>query len=129
MEFKPVHIITNDDLILFKVEQTEGLEYVVGAEDWTEEDGLHYHVLIDWSITDNRQLSPTRQGAVGRWRRTANPCQTCQGRRSNYKCGACGLYYKLIWAQGPEHHHNIKRYIERKIEADPRVDLRYAEDA
>ena len=42
MDYKPVHIVTNDDGFRAKLEQY-GLEYEVGAEDWTEEEGLHYH--------------------------------------------------------------------------------------
>ncbi len=128
MEYKPVHIISNDDTLLAKIVETEGIEYVVGAEDYTQEEGLHYHILVDWPITDNRQLSPTRQGAVGRWRREGNPCPVCYGRNSNYKCGTCGVYYKFIWAQSAEHHQNIRGYIEAKIQADPRVDLLYVEE-
>ena len=128
MAYKPVHIITNDDCILAKIVETEGVEYVVGAEDYTEAEGLHYHILCHWTVTDNQALSPTRQGAVGRWRRAGNPCAVCNSRRSNYKCGQCGLYYKLIWVQSEEHHQNTKRYIEVKIEEDPRVDLLFEAD-
>ena len=126
-EYKPVHIITNDDQLVLKL-AASGLHHELGAEDYTEEEGLHYHYLVHWPVTDNRSLSPTRQGAVRRWRSIGNPCDICYGRRSNYKCQTCGLYYKLIWASSAEHHQNIREYIQRKIEANPLHDVDYHPD-
>ena len=117
MEFKPVHIITNDDSLVYKL-VASGLHHEIGAEDYTEEEGLHYHYLVHWPVNAGGSLSPTRQGAVKRWRSIFNPCDICRNRGSNYKCQTCGLFYKLIWATSQEHHENIKRYIERKIEAN-----------
>ena len=118
MAYKPLHLVTNDDSLVLKLIAV-GLHHEQGAEDYTEEEGLHYHYLINWPINTAGSLSPTRQGAVGRWRRIYNPCDICFGRNSNYKCQTCGLFYKFIWATSPEHHENIKAYIQRKIDENP----------
>ena len=122
MEYKPVHIITNDDQFRAKLEEY-GLVHVVGAEDYTEEEGLHYHYLVRWPIGDNRRLSPTRRGAVKGFRRDA--CKTCKKEQYNRPCPRCGRYYKFIWCAGPEHTANTERYIRRKIEADPTRDVEW----
>ena len=122
MAHKPVHIITNDDTFVLQLYQT-GLEHVIGSEDYTEEEGLHYHYLINWPVnTATATLSPTRNGAVGRWRKSHN-CRDCKSRQSNYKCKTCGLYYKFIWCQSEFHTNNTKKYIERKIEEHPEWDV------
>ena len=124
MAHKPVHLITNDDSLVYKLVQV-GLHHELGAEDYTEQEGLHYHYYIEWPITPTRQLSPTRQGAVGKWRRIFNPCKTCYGRNSNYKCPDCGLFYKFIWAEDETHRQNIIAYIRRKHEANPVSNVDY----
>ena len=117
--YKPVHVITNDDRFFEKIQD----EFQLGAEDFTEEEGLHYHYLLHWNIGANGGLSPTRQGAVKRWRNIlvwGRPqCSGCYRLGRNTECHKCGLYYKFIWIAGEEHHENLHTYIERKIEADP----------
>ncbi len=124
MEQKPVHIITNDDTLLLKLVQN-GLEIEVGAEDYTEQEGLHYHYLVWWPLTASRRLSPTRNGAVKRFRRDG--CNQCKAKGHNYRCETCGRYYKFIWCAGPNHTNNTRVYIQRKIDEDPRVDVTYQE--
>ena len=125
MAYKPVHIITNDDIFSYKVFKLFNQHHELGAEDYTEEEGLHYHYLIQWPINANGALSPTRQGAVKNWRRITNPCQHCWNRGFNYKCPLCGLFYKLIWVQSEEHHNNTRAYIQRKIDEDPANNINY----
>ena len=122
MEHKPVHIVTNDDCLLYKLEEY-GFTVEVGAEDWTEAEGLHYHYLVQWPVTASRRLSPTRRGAVEKFRRDG--CRDCKKKQFNRACKRCGRFYKFIWCAGPDHTNNTRRYIERKIEADPTVDVRY----
>ena len=126
MAFKPVHIITNDDLFYAKLFDT-GIDYEQGCEDYTDDEGLHYHYHVHWSLNDNYTLSPTRPGAVGAWRRLGG-CEACKNRQHNYRCDLCGIYYKFIWIQSEEHHHNLHNYIQTKINADPRVDIEYFPD-
>ena len=123
MAFKPVHIITNDDLFYAKLIDS-GLQYEQGCEDYTEDEGLHYHYHVHWQVTDNYTLSPTRPGAVGIWRRTGG-CEACKNKQHNYRCDLCGIYYKFIWLQSAEHHHNLHNYIQAKIDADPRVNVEW----
>ncbi len=129
MEYKAVHIITNDDGFLLKLNHTDGIEFQLGAEDFTEEEGLHYHYHVHWLIKPSRALSPSRQGAVKRWRQMLSwgrlACNSCYNRGSNYACPVCGLYYKFIWSAGPAHHQNIHRYIQDKIDEDPTCDVTY----
>ena len=129
MAFKPVHLITNDDSLVYKLVAV-GLHHELGAEDYTEDEGLHYHYLINWPRDPVKgTLSPTRRGVVGRWRSIFNPCDICHGRQSNYKCQTCGLYYKFIWAENEEHHENIKRYIQRKHEVNPLSNVDWTPEA
>ena len=125
MAYKPVHIIMNDDSLVYKLAAI-GLHHESGAEDYTEEEGLHYHYLVHWPIAEGA-LSPTRQGAVKRWRSIFNPCDICRNRSSNYQCKECKLYYKFIWATSEDHHTNIKAYIQRKLENNPLHDVDYSE--
>ena len=124
MAYKPVHLITNDDSLVYKLAAT-GLHHELGAEDYAEQEGIHYHYLIHWPVTEDTPaaLSPTRQGAVKRWRSIFNPCDICHGRSSNYECKTCGLFYLFKWCKDQEHHENVRRYIERKIEANPILDV------
>ena len=124
MAWKPVHIITNDDTFLLRVFENE-FEFVIGAEDYTATEGLHYHYLILWPIAEGYRLSPTRQGAVKAFRRKAGR-DCCERRGFNYPCPTCGLYYKFIWIAGPEHRENTRRYIQRYIDADPTKSVTYA---
>ncbi len=126
MAYKPVHIITNDDLFYVKVWHTHGFEngFERGVEDYTEEEGLHFHYHIHWPITDNYSLSPTRPGAVGSWRREGL-CDYCRYKQHNYPCPACGIYYRFIWLQTEEHHQNCHNYIEGKIAANPHLDIEW----
>ena len=117
MAYKPCHIYTNDDSFVLRLYQV-GLHHELGAEDYTEEEGLHYHYLVHWPVnTTTSTLSPTRNGAVGRWRKAHN-CNICRNRQSNYKCPKCGLFYQFKWCCSAEYHENVKNYIQRKIEAD-----------
>ena len=129
MAFKPVHIITNDDQFLLRVFENE-FEFVVGAEDYTAAEGIHYHYLILWPLEGYR-LSPSRQGAVKAFRRkrhqyALNDC--CFNKGFNYPCPECGLYYKFIWIAGAQHRENTRAYIQRYIDADPTKSVTYAGD-
>ena len=121
-QYKPVHLITNDDSLLEKLGRY-GLEIECGAEDWTEAEGLHYHYLIRWPVVEERRLSPTRAGAVWWFRRDG--CSNCRNKKYNRPCERCGRYYKFIWCAGPDHTNNTRRYIERKIEANPEVNVQW----
>ena len=131
----PVHLITNDEALYIKFREI-GLHYTLGAQDYTEAEGLHYHYFFEWPTnTHTRRLTPSRESAVKRARRhiVINPRTNnierciCFGRGSNYKCPRCGYYYKFIWLASDEHVHNTKRYIERKIAQNPTVDIAYIE--
>ena len=116
MAFKPVHIQTNDDSFLVRLLEN-GLEFEIGAEDYTEAEGLHYHYLVYWPIGHHRRLTPSRQGAVRAFRRQLRggfACDTCWNQGYNRPCQDCGLYYKFIWCAGPDHTDNTRRYIQRK---------------
>ena len=132
MSYKPVHIITNDDWFTARLAYIN-LEYEQGAEDYTEEEGLHYHYHIHWPVGPNHTLSPTRNGAVGAFRglnfRLGYNCPGCHGRQFNYRWPYCGLYYKFIWLQSPEHHNNLHAYIQRKIDEDPRAAVDYESES
>ena len=119
MEHKPVHLICNNEQVIAKIKEKFG---GLGARDWTEEEGFHIHISFNWPIDQQRRLSPTREGFVRNARREYG-CPACATRGSNYKCRACGLYFKFIWVQSREHQINTIEYIRRKIEADPLVNI------
>ena len=120
MAFKPCHIITNDTFLRFKLAATIG--YELGTEDYTEDEGVHWHFHVHWPVGDTGTLSPTRSGALRRWRRE-NPNRptfrkedgcSCYNKAYGAKCGECGIFYKIIWTQTPEHHNNVHKYITDK---------------
>ena len=120
--YKPCHIITNDPFLSIKL--LTGIDYELGSEDYTEEEGRHYHFLVHWPRNSNTErLTPTRNVAIRRWRRE-NPfqpgfkfeqrCHECYDRAYGSRCINCGLFYKIIWCHSPEHEENTKKYIEDK---------------
>ena len=123
---KPVHLICNNEQVIAEIQERWGTE--IGARDWTDNEGFHIHVAFYWPVVEGA-LSPTREGAVRSWRRRFG-CPACAHRGSNYKCPDCKLYFRFHWIGSREYFDNTRRYIERKIEADPLVDIAvpYAED-
>ncbi len=117
MAYKPCHIITNDCYLSFKL-LGQGIDYELGSEDYTEEEGVHYHFLVHWPRNQHSgELTPTRNVAIRKWRREnprAEHCPGCYDRAFGPACQYCGLFYKIIWCHTPEHHNNVKIYIEEK---------------
>ena len=135
MAYKPCHIITNDEYLWIKLTAQLEYGYEDGSEDYTEEEGRHYHFLVHWPRNEHTgTLSPTRNGAIKRWRRenpftpTNNGCQECYNKPYGSKCINCGLFYKIIWCHTPEHANNVKLYIEGKYQANPAWRLPNPED-
>ena len=134
LRIQPVHIITNDEAIYYKLESNWGLYYTVGTFDYTEDDGAHYHLYIEWPVAPySRRLSPSRESVVRRLRthyiqdarsRTVQRC-ICYGKGHNYKCQQCGYWYKFIWCADSEHSKNTKAYIQAKWEDHPEWNLDY----
>ena len=132
MAYKPVHLITNDDLLHLGLALAE-IEYEIGSEDYTEAEGLHYHYLLRWDVNEvTRTLSPTRRGAVQTFRNNGvklGRCKNgCKNKQFNYPCPECGTFYKFIWCQTPEHTNNVRAYIQKKIDEHPDWALDYPQN-
>ena len=126
MAYKPSHIVTNDPVFYIKL--AKSVHYESGSEDYTEEEGLHWHYHVHWPINQaTGALSPTRSGLIRKWRRDVNllwqdgkqRCPECYNKAYGTKCPACGLFYKIIWCQSEEHHQNVHRYIQDKLDRHP----------
>ena len=125
MDFKPVHIVTNDDNLNLKLAR-DGPAFRIASEDYTEDEGLHYHYYVEWPVNDNHTLSPAACSAKRRWRKEnyrVHRCPGCYDKSFASKCPTCGIFYKLIWCQSEEHKANAIDYIRRKIAADPEREI------
>ena len=118
MDYRPCHIITNDRQ-LQRVLRFYHVEVITASEDYTEEEGLHYHYLVHWPIRETNRgqaLKPTKTALARGARRLITPKCICYNKQRTSKCEQCGTWYKYIWPKDDGHTHNIFRYIQRKIE-------------
>ena len=126
MDYRPCHIITNDRQ-LQRVLRFYHVEVITASEDYTQEEGLHYHYLVHWPIRERRgrpELKPTKATLARGARRLITPRCVCYNKQHNAKCDKCGVWYKYIWPKDNEHTQNIYRYIRRKIELHAEWELR-----
>ena len=124
MDYKPVHVITN-----YPVDKFRGLieryhvEAITGSEDYTEEEGLHYHYLLHWPVDTradgSRVLRPIKATFTRTARRQIEPRCACWGKAHNEKCQACGIWFKFKWCQDSLHARNTFEYIEGKLVVYP----------
>ena len=122
MDYKPVHIITNDELLNLKLVR-DGPAFRIGSEDYTEAEGQHFHYYVEWPINQaTGALSPTCRSAKRRWRKenyVRDHCPGCYDKAFATPCPECGIWYKLIWAKTADHHRNIIQYIRDKFVGHP----------
>ena len=118
MDYKPVHIITNNWEILSRVLAFSHIEVQIASKDYTEEEGEHYHVLVHWPKT-KKAYKPSKTTAIRRCRRLQTPRCECYDKSFNTKCPVCGTFYKLIWCKSDDHAVNVFQYIERKVQERP----------
>ena len=125
MDYKPVHIVTNQSYSEFiRAVRFYHVEIVTASQDFTAEEGLHYHYLIHWPSRYNasrghNELKPSKTTFIRGARRLILPRCACYNKSHNTRCPVCKVFYKLIWCKSDEHAKNCFDYIERKIELHP----------
>ena len=126
MDYRPCHIVTNDRQ-LQRVLRFYHVEVITASEDYTQEEGLHYHYLVHWPVHETvrgPRLKPTKATFTRSSRRLITPRCTCYNKQHSAKCDTCGNWYKFIWPKDDNHTQNIFRYIRRKIELQPQWEVR-----
>ena len=115
---KPVHIIThNQDFHHILLHYNIEVE-AISETDFTENGRPHWHILALWPLTTDHYgrvtLNPARTTILQRWRRLYG-CEQCKTKKGQAYCNYCGLNIKFKWLRGPEHHKNVREYIQRRI--------------
>ena len=126
MDYKPCHIITNSRSYQ-RVLRFYNVEIIAASEDYTQEEGLHYHYLVHWPIhttqRGDRRLKPTKAALARGARRLITPRCKCYNKQHDKTCTSCGVWFKYIWATDNQHATNIFHYIKAKHELHPEWDL------
>ena len=125
MDYKPCHIITNST-VLQRALRFYTVQIVTASDDYTEEEGRHYHYLVHWPYhaEKKQKLKPTKTTLVRGARRLLTPrCEWCYNRNHNKRCERCGVWFKLIWCKGDDHAINCHNYIRRKIDLHPEWEI------
>ena len=123
MDYKPVHVITNYPVDLWKrAVRFYHVEVVTGCEDHDGSE-FHCHYLVHWPVrrkpSGRTELKPSKTTFVRGARRLITPRCSCYNRAHNTPCEQCGFYFKLNWCEDDEHAKNTFEYIEGKLILQP----------